>query len=176
MKTIHIEILDKESIDSAINELNNVKKEWNQKGIQAATEVLREIAEQIKANLEAIPYTDEFINFETHTIEWRKEPIGVWDLTPTNNGCKLTVRGKDLVFVEFGAGAYHNGSGYENDLSKVVEFPTDIGSYGKHQGLQPHWFVAHNLASRGTPMYMPIYRALLAISPEVPTIVRKVFV
>lgn len=176
MKTVTIDLCEADSIKNAIIELKATKRDWEQKAIQAATEVLREIAMQIRANLEAIPYTDEFINLKTHTIEQKKDNIGVWDLTPTNNGCRLTIKGKDVVFVEFGAGVYHNGSGAENPLSELVEFDTDIGSYGKGQGLKPYWFVAHNLASRGTPMYMPIYRAILAIKPEVPTIVRKVFV
>lgn len=175
MKTIHIEAFDKESIERAKREIEAVKTEWKTKAIVAAKEVCREIAMQIEANLEAMPYSDEMINLETHTIEWQKPSIGVWDLTETKDGCKVYIQGKDVVFVEFGAGYYHNSNGNENPLSEAVQFETDIGSFGKHQGLQPYWFVAHNLISRGTPMYMPIYRAILAVKPEIPTIVRKVF-
>ena len=175
MKTIHIDLLDKDSIKSAVSELREVKREWEKKSVDAAKEVCREIADQIRANIELIPYTDDMINVKTHEIIQKKEPMGVWDLTETNNGCKVTIRGKDIVFVEFGAGAHYN-HGNENPLSEIVPFNTEIGSFGKGQGLNDYWFVAHNLISKGTPMYMPIYRAILAVKPEIPTIVRKVFV
>ena len=175
MKTIHIDLFDPQSCKSAVYELREVKREWERKANEAAKEVCREIAMQIRANLEYIPYTDELKNTKTHEVIQRKDNLGVWDLTETKNGCKVTIKGKDIVFVEFGAGAYYN-HGNENPLSEMVEFETDIGTYGKGQGLNKYWFVAHNLISCGTPMYMPIYRAILAVKPEIPTIVRKVFV
>ena len=175
MKTIHIDLFDPQSCKSAVYELREVKREWERKANEAAKEVCREIAMQIRANLEYIPYTDELKNTKTHEVIQRKDNLGVWDLTETKNGCKVTIKGKDIVFVEFGAGAYYN-HGNENPLSEIVEFETDIGTYGKGQGLNKYWFVAQNLISCGTPMYMPIYRAILAVKPEVPTIVRKVFV
>lgn len=175
MKTIHIDLLDRDSIKSAVYELREVKNDWEKKANEAAKEVCREIAEQIRANIELIPYTDDMKNVKTHEIIQKKEPLGVWDLTETKNGCTVTIRGKDVVFVEFGAGAYYN-HGNENPLSESVSFSTEIGTYGKGQGLNKYWFVARNLISCGTPMYMPIYRAILAVKPEIPTIVRKVFV
>lgn len=175
MKTIHIDLFDPQSCKSAVYELREVKREWERKANEAAKEVCREIAMQIRANLEYIPYTDELKNTKTHEVIQKKDNLGVWDLTETKNGCKVTIKGKDIVFVEFGAGAYYN-HGNENPLSEIVEFETDIGTYGKGQGLNKYWFVTRNLISCGTPMYMPIYRAILAVKPEVPTIVRKVFV
>lgn len=175
MKTIYIDAFDKESVKKAIREVQAVKLEWQRKANEAAKEVCREIAMQIKANLEYIPYTDDMKNVKTHEIIMKKDTLGVWDLTETSNGCKVTITGKDIVFVEFGAGVYHNQSGI-NPLAENVSFSTDIGSFGKGQGNNKYWFVAHNLISCGTPMYMPIYRAILAIKPEVPTIVRRVFV
>lgn len=175
MKTIHIDLLDKDSIKSAVAELREVRRDWEKKANEAAKEVCREIAMQIQANLEYVAFTDDMINVKTHEIIQKKEPMGVWDLTETKNGCKVTIRGKDIVFVEFGAGAHYN-HGNENPLSESVSFSTEIGSFGKGQGVNDYWFVAHNLISKGTPAYMPIYRAILAVKPEVPTIVRKVFV
>ena len=176
MKTIHIDLLDSDSIKSAVAELREVRRDWERKSNLAAKEVCREIAEQIRANLDYIVFTDEFKNTETHEIIQKKEPMGVWDLTETKNGCTVTIRGKDIVFVEFGAGVYYNPNGNGNPLGEMVSFSTEIGSYGKGQGLNQYWFVAHNLISCGTPAYMPIYRAILAVKPEIPTIVRKVFV
>ena len=176
MKTIHIDLLDSDSIKSAVAELREVRRDWERKSNLAAKEVCREIAEQIRANLDYIVFTDEFKNTETHEIIQKKEPMGVWDLTETKNGCTVTIRGKDIVFVEFGAGVYYNPNGNGNPLGEMVSFSTEIGSYGKGQGLNQYWFVAHNLISCGTPAYMPIYRAILAVKPEIPTIVRQVFI
>ena len=177
MKTIHIDLLDADSVKSAVAELREVKSDWEKKAKTAALEVCRELADQIRANFEYIPYTDDMINVKTHEVIREKELQGVggWSITETQNGGTITVGGKDIVFVEFGAGAHYNHGG-ENPLSESVSFSTEIGSFGKGQGLNDYWFVAHNLISKGTPMYMPIYRAILAVKPEVPTIVRKVFV
>ena len=176
MKTIHIDLLDSQSIKNAVADLREVEKDWKKKANEAAKEVCREIAMQIRANLEAIPYTDDLKNTKTHEIVQKKDTLGVWDMRETKNGCMVSITGKDIVFVEFGAGYYHNSNGNTNPLGDMVSFSTEIGSYGKGQGLNKYWFVAHNLISCGTPMYMPIYRAILAVKPEIPTIVRKVFV
>lgn len=175
MKTIHIDVLDPESCKNAVAELQEIKREWKSKADEAAKEVCREIGQQIIANLEMIPFTDDVKNVKTHEVIQKREPMGVWDLRKSGNGWSVTIKGKDIVFVEFGAGAYYN-HGNENPLAEGVEFETDIGTYGRGQGLNKYWFVAHNLISCGTPMYMPIYRAILAVKPEIPTIVRKVFV
>ena len=95
MKTIHIDLLDADSVKSAVSELREVKRDWEKKANDAAKEVCREIAEQIRANLEYIPFTDDMKNVKTHEIIQKKEPLGVWDLTETKNGCTVTIRGKD---------------------------------------------------------------------------------
>ena len=176
MKTIQIDLMDSNSIKQALAEIREIETEWKKKANNAAKEVCREIGMQIIANLDYIPWTDEFKNTETHEIIQVKNDIGVWDLTETNNGCNLTVRGKDVVFVEFGAGIYYNSGGGDNPLAENVTFETGIGSYGRGQGNNKFWFVAHNLISCGNPAYMPIYRAILAVKPEIPTIVKRVFV
>ena len=168
--------MDSNSIKQALAEIREIETEWKKKANNAAKEVCREIGMQIIANIDYIPYTDDMINVATHEIIQKKEPLLVHSLKETRNGCTVTISGKDIVFVEFGAGVYHNSNGNDNPLAESVSFETGIGSYGKGQGSQPYWFVAHNLISRGTPMYMPIYRAILAVKPEIPTIVKRVFV
>lgn len=170
MKTIHIDLFNTESVKEAIEEIEAVKSEWQRKANVCSEMIAAVLADQIEANLDAIPYTDELIDLENHTITQKYSGLGVFPY-----GNKVVVRGVEVAFVEFGAGIYHN-QGTNNPLSQSVQFETDIGSYGKGQGLQPYWFVAHNLISRGTPAYMPIYRAILAIKPEIPTLVRQVFV
>lgn len=132
------------------------------------------LADQIQANLDAIPYTDDLIDVKNHQFESMTTDWSI--LTASAHGNKVYIDGAEVAFIEFGAGIYHNAAGQSNPLSQAVQFDTSIGSYGKGQGNRNYWFVAHNLISRGTPEYMPIYRAILAIQPEIPTVIRQVFV
>lgn len=170
-----IDLCETDSIKKAIIELKATKREWERKANLCAEMIAALLADTIKANIDAIPYSDDVINVKTHQYE-RKSP----DIYVMSQGNGVFVLGEEVVFIEFGAGYTHNSNGSENPLSKefaeVTKLNTDIGSYGKGQGLQPYWFFAHNLISKGTPMYMPIYRAIIAIKPEVPTLVRQVFV
>lgn len=172
MKTIRIEALDKQSVDKAIMELRAVKKEWERKAKLAEEEVAKVLAELISNNLSAIPYTDDLIDLKTHQEVPEKDIIASYAKGNTVYVESLTEK-SEVAFVEFGAGIYHAGTG--NPLSEAVQFNTEIGSYGKGHGLQPYWFVAHNLISRGTPAYMPIYNAIQDLKPMIPAIVRGIF-
>lgn len=174
MKTVMIDLCEADSIKKAVIELKATKREWERKANLCAEMIAAQLADMIQANLDAIPYTDDVINVKTHQYERKSTPFFV-----TAQGNMVYVGGEEVVFVEFGAGYTHNSNGSENKLAEEFAktgLETDIGSYGKHQGLQPYWFFAHNLISKGTPMYMPIYRAIIAIKPEVPTLMRQVFV
>ena len=170
MKTVHIDAFDKSSVDKAIEEVKAVKKEWQRKANLCCEAIAAMLADQIDANIEALPMTDDLVDVKTH----QPQPYNSYGLAYAE-GNRVYIKGREIAFVEFGAGIYHN-QGVNNPLSEAVQFDTSIGSYGKGQGNQPYWFVAHNLISRGTPAYMPIYRAMLAIEPEIPTIVRQIFV
>ena len=75
--------MDSNSIKQALAEIREIETEWKKKANNAAKEVCREIGMQIIANLDYIPWTDEFKNTETHEIIQVKNDIGVWDLTET---------------------------------------------------------------------------------------------
>ena len=170
MKTIHIEAFDKSSVDKAIEEVKAIKKEWKRKANLCSEMIAAALADEINKNLEAIPMTDDVIDVKTHT----PKPVN-WFAAAYPQGNRVLIKGHDIVFIEFGAGIYHNGS-VNNPLSQAVQFDTSIGSYGKGHGNEPYWFIAHNLISRGTPAYMPINNAIEQIVPMIPTIVRQVFV
>lgn len=169
MKTIRIEALDKQSVDKAITELRAVKKEWNRKAKLAEEEVARVLAELISNNLSAIPYSDDVKDVKTHQPEPTFPMLGAIAV-----GNTVKIGGEEIVFVEFGAGIYHN-AGTNNPLSEAVQFDTAIGSYGKGQGNNKYWFIAHNKISCGTPAYMPIYNAIQDLKPMIPAIVRGIF-
>lgn len=170
MKTITVDIFDRDSINSVIAELQNVSREFNRKANLCCEAVAAALADKISENLSAIAYSDDIVDVSTHTPILKLPILGV-----EARGNQVYIGGDEIAFVEFGAGIYHN-EGRTNPLSEAVQFDTTPGSYGNGNGAKPYWFFAHNLASFGTPAYMPIYNAIEAIKPEIPTICRGIFV
>lgn len=170
MKTIRIDIADKSSVESAIRELEAVKKEWQRKANLCCETIAAALAEKISENLLEIPYSDDVFDLSTHQPKPGFPMTGVVAV-----GNTVQIVGEEIAFIEFGAGIYHN-NGRTNPLGEAVQFDTAPGSYGYGNGLKPYWFIAHNLISYGTPAYMPIYNAIEAIKPMIPSIVRQVFV
>lgn len=171
MKTIHIDVSDRQSVKNAIAELQSVKKEWQRKANLCCETVAAMLADMISENISAIPFSDDLVDLGTH-----QATPGFPMIAAYAKGNSVFIQGEEVAFVEFGAGVYHNSAGRSNPLSEKVQFDTAIGSYGNGHGNQKYWFVAHNLISYGTPAYMPIYNAIEAIKPMIPTIVRQVFV
>lgn len=169
MKTIHIDAFNKSSVEKAISDLKAVKKEWKRKANLCSEMIAAALADEIEKNLDAIPYTDDIVDVKTHQTMPRRNPLSAVAM-----GNRVYIDGADVAFVEFGAGVYHN-PGVNNPLSGAVNFDTSIGSFGQGHGNEPYWFIAHNLISRGTPAYMPIQNAIEAIKPQIPTMIRQVF-
>lgn len=170
MKTIRIDITDRQSLNNAIAELNSVKQEWQRKANLCCETIASMLADMISDNLTSIPYSDDLKDISTHTPIPGFPIIGAYA-----SGNTVYIKGEEVAFVEFGAGIYHN-QGRSNPLADKVRFDTTPGSYGQGHGNQKYWFVAHNLISCGTPAYMPIYNAIEQIKYEIPTIVRSIFV
>lgn len=89
----------------------------------------------------------------------------------------IVADGKDAVWVEFGAGVYHNGSVGSSPHPKGVELGYTIGSYGKGYGKGRAWGyydesgVLH--ITRGTPATMPMYNATKSIIDKAVSIARE---
>lgn len=170
MKTIQIDVTDRQSLTNAIAELRSVKSEWERKANLCCETIAAKLADMISDNLTAIPFSDDLKDISTHTQIPGFPMIGAYA-----SGNTVYIEGEEVAFVEFGAGIYHN-QGRTNPLSEKVQFDTTPGSYGLGHGNEKYWFVAHNLISCGTPAYMPIYNAIEQIKYEIPTIVRSIFV
>lgn len=92
----------------------------------------------------------------------------------------LVVEGKDLLFIEFGAGVHYNGSAGSSPNPKGAEFGYTIGSYGKGHGTEDMWHYfdeekGHWRTSRGTEATMPVYKASVEIIQNIRRIAREVF-
>lgn len=171
MKTIKIHLDSASSVKAAIWELEWIKEDWQRRTNLCSEMIAAALADEIQKNLDAIPFTDDVKDIKTHSAIPKNTA-----LTATAVGNRVTINGEEVAFVEFGSGAYYNGVGSGNPLSDAVSFDTATGTYGKGQGSKKYWFIAHNLISCGTPAYMPIYNAIEAIKPQIPTMIRQVFV
>lgn len=173
MKTVYIDIGDANSVRNAIAELKEVRAEWLRKANILCETVAAMLADMIANNLGEIPFSDDLKDIKTHEATPR---IPMYASYARGNTVIVEENGGEIAFIEFGAGIYHNSSGRNNPLAEKVAFDTGIGSYGQGQGNKKYWFVAHNVISCGTPAYMPIYNAIEAIKPQIPTIAREIFI
>ncbi len=92
---------------------------------------------------------------------------------------ELIVEGKELLFIEFGAGVYYNGAEGSSPHPKGEEFGYVIGSYGKGHGVQKMWgYYADSgelVLTHGVEATMPMYKASLEIANNVVKIAKEVF-
>lgn len=92
---------------------------------------------------------------------------------------KLIVQGKELLFIEFGAGVYYNGTAGASPHPKGEEFGFLIGSYGKGNGQKKVWgYYDENsqlVLTRGVKATMPVLKAEQKIIEDYKNVVKKVF-
>ena len=90
----------------------------------------------------------------------------------------VIANGEDAVWVEFGAGVYHNGSVGSSPHPKGAELGMTIGSYGNGRGSRRVWGYYDEgglVLTRGTPAQMPMYSAAKAVCEKIDEIARRVF-
>lgn len=94
----------------------------------------------------------------------------------------LILHGKDVAFIEFGAGKYYNGAvgSSPNPLGTKTIPQMLIGSYGKGHGKEDFWFYKDEesglyIKSYGTKAARPMYEADKAIHDKYIEIAKEVF-
>lgn len=91
----------------------------------------------------------------------------------------FVVDGKEIVFIEFGSGVYHNAPPGASSHPKGQEFGFVIGSYGQHKGVQKVWgYYADSgelILTHGVEATMPMYKAVQEMYKQAPNVVKKVF-
>lgn len=167
-KKIRISLSEK-SIRNAINEIESYKREF----IERNEVFVRRLAEL------GIPVIDQNIavaqgdSDKNHNTYIKINSFGSY------SEAKLVVEGKDMLFIEFGAGVHYNGSAGTSPHPKGEEFGYTIGSYGKGQGSKDFWFyyadTGEAVMSHGTQSTMPVYKASMEIIHNIRRIAREVF-
>lgn len=158
-------------IDSLINEIDLYERTLDDK-----LKRLRErVTEEIRIEAE--------MNFAGATMDdiigggWRNPDVSVL-LGSEGNVNLVIAQGEDAVFVEFGAGVYHNGAVGSSPHPNGAELGMTIGSYGKGFGARKAWGYYENgglVLTRGTAASMPMYSALKSVLNRIDSIAREVF-
>ena len=91
----------------------------------------------------------------------------------------LVVEGRDILFIEYGAGIHYNGVAGSSPNPVGADKGYYIGSYGKGYGKKDFWFYRDGTGalqkSYGTEATMPVYEAYKDIKHNVLKIAKEVF-
>ena len=168
-RTININIFDSRSLDKAIRQIRQYQNSLNDK----CAEFVRRLAEV------GIPVIDENIaaaqgdSDKGHNTYIKINSFGSY------SQAQLIVEGKDLLFIEFGAGVHYNGSAGSSPHPLGEELGYTIGSYGKGKGANDSWVYISSagdpVISHGTKSTMPVYKAGVEIRREILKIAKEVF-
>lgn len=167
-KTIKMNISSR-SIQSAIDELGRYKDDIKRKN----EEFVRKLCEI------GIPIIDQNISSakgdsdKSHNTYIKMNSFGDY-----SKGT-LVCEGRDLLFIEFGAGVHYNGSAGSSPHPKGQELGYTIGSYGKGHGKEDYWFYyadsGESVKSHGTEATMPVYKASVEIIQNIRKVAKEVF-
>lgn len=170
-KVIRISLSEKD-INKAIKELEQYKREIIRK-----TELLRvKVAERI-ANLAQSGFNGAVVDDLTNESGGIRTAEVQVSIDERENISIVIAAGEDAVWVEFGAGVYHNGSAGGSPHPKGSELGFTIGGYGKGMGKRQTWGFYEDGELRlthGTPATMPMYNAVKTVCDEIANIAREV--
>ena len=168
-KTIKIDLFDGKSLQQAIKQIEAYRDDLPRK----CELFVRRLAELgipvIDSNIAAAQGDSD----KGHNTYIKINSFGSY------SQAELICEGKDLLFIEFGAGVHYNGHLGSSPHPKGNELGYTIGSYGKGQGKNDFWFYyadsGEAVMSHGTKSTMPVYKAGIEIRRQVLKIAREVF-
>ena len=175
-KVIDIKLTSKD-IDRAIKELDTYKKDFLKKVDTFRERLAKEITDIAQAGFNSAMVDDILPGYGSS----RTADVTV-DYSSTGNVTVIVANGKDAIWVEFGAGVYHNGSVGSSPHPQGSKLGYTIGSYGKGFGKGNVWGYYADpdgktglVLTHGTPATMPLYNAMKTISDKAVSIAKEVF-
>ena len=163
--------LSLKEINRAIKEVEKYKKDIIRK-----TEILRERVAERLGELAQLGFNGAIVD---DIIEGGQRIAQVdVDVAHLDGSSIVVAFGEDAVWVEFGAGVYHNGSAGSSPHPKGTKLGFTIGGYGYGMGKRQVWGFYEDGELRlthGTPSTMPMYNALKTVCDEIYVIAREVF-
>lgn len=164
--------LSESGIEKAIQELLAYKQEIIRK-----TELLRQKVAARLADESRSGFNGAIVDDLTGKNSPRLADVNV-SVDDLDNVSVVVAEGEDAVWVEFGAGVYHNGSVGSSPHPKGAELGFTIGGYGKGNGKKEIWGFYEDGELRlthGTPARMPMSQAMNTIINDIVSIAREVF-
>lgn len=163
--------LSEKEIDRALRELADYKQEIIQKAELLRDKVAERLAEEAKTGFSGAVVDD---------LVKGGQKFAQVDVSVDNRGSVTVVvaSGEDAVWVEFGAGVYHNGSPGSSPHPNGAELGMTIGGFGKGNGKKKVWGYYEDgelKLTRGTPARMPMARAVTTVCNDIKEIAKEVF-
>lgn len=172
--------LDADSINRAINELRTFTTDFQRR----CRELRRRIAERIQWNAQtgfsnAIA-DDTFLeingNKEKARIEARESSVQV-QVNHEDDVTIIFADGDEAIFIEYGAGVYHNGNPGDSPHPWGLQQGFVIGGYGEN-GVKNVWGYRDGqsvILTHGTPAAMPLYHGAEEAIRAIGEIIQEVF-
>lgn len=163
--------LSTKEIDRALRELADYKQEIIQKTELLRDKVAERLAEEAKTGFSGAVVDD---------LVKGGQKFAQVDVSVDSRGSVTVVvaSGEDAVWVEFGAGVYHNGSPGSSPHPNGAELGMTIGGFGKGNGKKEVWGYYEDSElklTRGTPARMPMARAVTTVCNDIKEIAKEVF-
>ena len=164
--------LSEREIDRAIKELNAYKQDLLRK-----TDLLRERVAEYIAKWAEIGFNESYVDDLLNDYQ-RNANVDV-TVEPNGDMTVIIATGEDAIWVEFGAGVYHNGTAGTSPHPQGSSLGFTIGDYGKGYGKRDVWSFKDENGVRqkthGTPATMPMHNALETVCESIYEIVQEVF-
>ena len=164
--------LSEGGIDKALQELQVYKQEIIRK-----TEILRQSVAARLADEANSGFSGAIVDDLTGKNSPRLADVKV-SVDERDNVSVVVAEGEDAVWIEFGAGVYHNGSVGSSPHPQGAELGFTIGGYGKGNGRKEIWGFYEDGELRlthGTPARMPMSQAMNTVINDIVSIAREVF-
>ena len=162
--------LSEEGIDKAIKEIEKYKKDFEEK----CDTLCRRLAERIQEEAQK-GFTGAIVDDLTEISGGARYANVLVSYNKQGNGYVITANGEDAVWVEFGSGVHHNGTGTPNPYGTELGF--SIGSFGVN-GTKDKWAFSENGETKwsyGTPASMPMYNAVQSALQDLDKLAKEVF-
>ena len=170
-RKITVELTER-GIDKAIKELEEYKKDIKRKTAILQDRIAKRIEEEADKGF-ASAVVDDLVRGG-----YQKPDVTV-NYTTRGDISVVVAQGEDAVWVEFGAGVYHNGNLGSSPHPRGSELGMTIGGYGQGKGKQKSWGFKDSdgtlHVTRGTPAQMPLEKAVLSVLDELPQMAKEVF-
>lgn len=175
-KKFKVNILSMSSIEQLKKDLTEYQNDLSRKCeliVKRLSDIARPVIEQ---NIAAAAVTYDSAGIESGADTSHNTTVKI---TSLHNYARadITVDGRDIIFIEFGAGVYYNDP--PSPHPKGEQFNFIIGSYGKGYGKQKIWAYYNETGdlvfTHGVKATMPMYKAVMEVYQQAHKVVKEVF-